>query len=299
MSKKLLLLFFAWLLIAIPPLEAAAKVKIVSTIPDFGAIAQEIGRQHVEVKTLVRPTQDPHFLDGKPSFILDLNRTRLLLLAGLELEAGWLPPLIVGARNPAIQRGADGYLDCSTLIPPLEVQTADHAKGDIHPGGNPHYWIDPRNGLRLARGLAKRLAMIDAAHADDYRRNATDFVRRLEEKIAQWRKLLTPGRGTKVVVYHRSWAYFLDFAGYVEVGELEPKPGIPPSPGHIAELIRRVKDQKVRFVMQESFYPTQLSRLFAQKSGAQLKVLPTMVGADQGARGYIENIDRLVRELQP
>jgi zinc/manganese transport system substrate-binding protein len=283
-------------LLALLPATVDAKVKVVSTIPDFGAIAQEVGGQHVEVTSLVRPTQDPHFVDAKPSFVVELNHADLVLLAGMELEAGWLPPLLVGARNSRVQKGADGYLDCSTLIPPMEVQTADRSKGDVHPGGNPHYWFDPRNGVLLARGIAQRLGVIDSAHAADYQKGADAFVQRLEAKMVQWRKKLAAHRGTKVVVYHRSWVYFLDFAGFQEVGALEPKPGIPPSPSHVAGLVRKVKDTGVRYMIQESFYPTQLSTLFAQKAGAKLLILPTMVGAG-GTQSYIDVVDALVREL--
>jgi zinc/manganese transport system substrate-binding protein len=284
------------LVLILPATPARAKVKVVSTIPDLAAIASEVGGAWVEVSALVRPTQDPHALDAKPSFIVILNRADLLLLVGLELEAGWLPPLLVGARNGDIQRGADGYLDCATLIPPLEVQAADRAKGDIHPGGNPHYWIDPRNGVRLARGIAARLGSLDPEHAADYARGADAFAQRIEAKIRGWQERLAPLRGSRVVVYHRSWVYFLDFAGLEEVGALEPKPGIPPSPDHVAGLIRKVQGLGVKLVLQESFYPTQLSSLFARKSGAQLKVLPTMVGAG-GAESYTELIEALVKGL--
>ena len=275
---------------------AGAEVKVVSTIPDFGAIAKEVGGAHVTVTNLVRPTQDPHYVDAKPSLMLELNRADMLLVAGMDLEAGWLPPLMTGARNGSIQRGGIGYLDCSTLIPPMQVRSPDRSQGDIHPGGNPHYWTDPRNGIRMARGIAQRLAKIDPGNADAYKAGADAFVRRMEGKMVEWRKRLDPHKGTKVVVYHESWVYFLDFAGFVQAGELEPKPGIPPKPAHVAELIQRVQGQGIKFVMQESFYPTQLSRIFAQKSGAELKVLPTMVGAG-GTSSYTDLIERLVSEL--
>jgi zinc/manganese transport system substrate-binding protein len=275
---------------------AGAEVKVVSTIPDFGAIAKEVGGAHVAVTNLVRPTQDPHYVDAKPSLMLELNKADMLLVAGMDLEAGWLPPLMTGARNGAIQRGGIGYLDCSTLIPPMQVRSPDRSQGDIHPGGNPHYWTDPRNGIRMARGIAQRLAKIDPGNADAYKAGADAFVRRMEGKMVEWRKRLDPHKGTKVVVYHESWVYFLDFAGFVQAGELEPKPGIPPKPAHVAELIQRVQGQGIKFVVQESFYPTQLSRIFAQKSGAELKVLPTMVGAG-GTSSYTDLIERLVSEL--
>lgn len=294
LRRSLPISVLAFLLLAVSP--ATAAVRVVTTIPDFGAIAKEVGGPLVDVTALVRPTQDPHFLDAKPSFVVSLNRADLLLLAGLELEGGWLPPLLGAARNPLVQRGGEGYLDCSTLIPPMEVEAADRSKGDIHPGGNPHYWFDPRNCVRLARGIAARLAELDREHAADYARGAEAFVARLEARMADWRRALDPKKGTRVVVYHRSWVYFLDYAGFEEVGALEPKPGIPPGPDHVAELVRRVQKLGVKYVLQESFYPAQLSRVFAEKSGATLKVLPTMVGAGD-TDSYIALVDSLVRAL--
>lgn len=286
---------FAVALLSTSP-AAASGLMVMSTIPDFGAIAAEVGGPHVHVESLVKPTQDPHFVDAKPSLMVALNQADLLLATGMELEAGWLPPLLVGARNSKIQRGSEGYLDCSTLITPLDVRTPDRAMGDIHPGGNPHYWTDPRNGIRIAEGIAKRLAELDPDHAADIRTRLRLFTSRLEDHMTIWEKHLAKHRGTKVVVYHESWIYFLDWSGYEEIGALEPKPGIPPNPSHVAQLIKKVRGSGVKYVIQESFYPTQLSEIFAQKSGAELKVLPTMVGAG-GTHSYFEVIDKLVNEL--
>ena len=275
---------------------ALAGVKVVATIPDFGDAAKEIGGEHVEVISLVKGTQDPHFVEAKPSMMVKLNRASLLIHAGLQLEVGWLPPLVTGARNPKIQPGAIGYLDCSTFIAPVEVPigTPDRAEGDIHPGGNPHYWIDPRNVLLIADGIAARLQLIDPEHTAAYQAGAKAFKERLSAKMKEWKALLDPHRGTKVVVFHRSWSYFLGWADYVNVGELEPKPGIEPSPSHVAELIARVRGQGVKLVIQESFYPQNLSRLFASKAKARLLVVPTMVGA-AGTRSYIEMMDKMVQ----
>jgi zinc/manganese transport system substrate-binding protein len=250
----------------------------------------------VEVETLVRATQDPHFVDAKPSLMVTLNRADLLLVTGMALEGGWLPPLVSGARNPDVQRGGKGYLDCSTLVRPMEVRAVDRAKGDIHPGGNPHYWTDPRNGISIARGIAARLIELDPQHEQDVRSRLRSFVDRLEGRMVAWEKMLAPHRGTKVVVYHESWVYFLDWAGFVQAGALEPKPGIPPKPSHVADLITKVKSEDVRYVIQESFYPTKLARIFAERSGAKHLILPTMVGAG-GTHTYFDVIDRLVKEL--
>lgn len=276
--------------------EVHARVKVVSTIPDFAAIASEIGGDLVDVSSMVRPTQDPHFLDAKPSFVLGLNKADLLLLVGMDLEGGWLPPLLLAARNPRIQRGSAGYLDCSTLIGPMEKQAADRSKGDVHPGGNPHYWTDPRNGVLLAKGITKRLTELDPQNAATYEARGAAFVQELERHIADWEKQLDPFEGTQVAVYHKSWIYFLDFAGLAEMGALEPKPGIPPSPAHVANLIRTAATRKVRLVLQESFYPTTLSRQFAAKTGAKLLVLPTMTGAG-GTQSYVDLVNTIVTEV--
>ena len=178
----------------------------------------------------------------------------------------------------------------------MDVRAVDRAQGDIHPGGNPHYWTDPRNGLRLAEGIAQKLQEIDPENAAKYKQNKEAFVAKLRDAMARWDKSLSPLKGASVVVYHESWVYFLDWAHLVQVGALEPKPGIPPTPSHVAALIGRVKDRNVRFVLQESFYPTQLSTLFSQKANAPLKVLPSMVGAG-GTKHYIDVIDTIVKEI--
>lgn len=276
--------------------DGEAAVRVITTIPDFGFIAKEVGGPLVEMKALVKPTQDPHFVDAKPSLMVTLNRANLLLITGMELEGGWLPPLLTGARNSKIQRGGEGYLDCSTLIPPMDVQAVDRSKGDIHPSGNPHYWTDPRNGLLIAKGIARRLGELDPSHAAAYAEGAKRFIHNLKGRMVAWEKKLAPFKGTKVVVYHESWVYFLDWSGFVKAGTLEPKPGIPPKPSHVAALIRKVQGQGIKLVIQESFYPSRLSRIFASKAGAKLKVLPTMVGA-QGTKSYFDVIEKLVNEF--
>ena len=276
--------------------QAFATIKVVTTVPDFGSIAKAVGGDLLSITTLVKPTQDPHFVDAKPSLLLALNQADLLLTAGMELEAGWLPPLISGARNSDILKGGNGYLECGTLIEPMEVRKVNRAEGDIHPGGNPHFWIDPRNGVAIAKGIASKLAAIDPDNKAAYTTGLEKFLASLKTAMSKWQQQLAPLKGTSVVVYHESWVYFLDWAGLKQVGSLEPKPGIPPTPSHVATLIRQVSTNNVKFMMQESFYPTSLSKLFASKSGATLKILPTMTGA-RGTRTYIELIEYIVEEL--
>lgn len=274
----------------------SARINVVSTIPDFGAIAKEIGQDKISVTALVSPTQDPHFVDAKPSFATSLNRADLLLVTGMELEGGWLPPLVRNARNRAIAPGASGYVDCSRFIEAKDIRAVDRAQGDIHPGGNPHYWIDPRNGVHIAEGLMRVLVALAPEHKDFFEKNALHFISSLKKKMSVWKQLLNANGPRNVVVYHDSWTYFLDWAGYTQVGTLEPKPGVPPGGSHIAELIRKTRQQNVTLLLQESFYPTNLSRLFTGKTGAKLKVLPTMTGA-QGTTGYIDLINTMVKEI--
>lgn len=277
-----------------------ASAKVVASLPTFGEIAKEVGGDKVDVKSLAKGYQDPHFVDGKPSFILDLNKADLLIHAGLELEVGWLPPLVTGARNSKILPNNIGNLDCSTLISNiLEVPTTkiDRSMGDIHPGGNPHYWLDPRNGIAVAKGIAERLKEIDPKNASYYDERLGDFTKRLSAKIKEWDEKLAPYKGTQIVTYNKSWVYFSDWAGFDEVGYVEPKPGIPPSPSYVVELISNIQKMNVKLVIAESFYPQKAPALIAQKAGASLLVLPSEVGARDGINTYSDLFDAIVGEI--
>jgi ABC-type Zn uptake system ZnuABC Zn-binding protein ZnuA len=280
--------------------DALAKVRVVSSLPDFAAIAKEVGGDKVDVKSLAKGYQDPHFVDGKPSFILDLNKADLLIHDGLELEIGWLPPLVTGARNSKILPYNIGNLDCSTLISNiLEVPTTkvDRSMGDIHPSGNPHYMLDPRNGIAVAKGIADRLKEIDPENASYYDERLGDFVKHLSAKIKEWDEKLAPYKGTQIVTYHKSWTYFIDWAGFDEVGNVEPKPGIPPSPSYVAELIKQIQRMNVKLVIAESFYPQKTPALIAQKAGTSFLTLPSEVGGRDGINTYSDLFDVVVGEI--
>jgi zinc/manganese transport system substrate-binding protein len=273
--------------------QAAAAVVVVATTPDLAAIARQVGGGSVEVKSLALPTQDPHFVDARPNLALLLNKADLLLAQGLELEAGWLPVLQAGARNPKIQSGGGGFLDCSTLVSVLEVPDASvtRAQGDIHRGGNPHYLMDPRNGAKVAKGIAARLGKIDPANAAAYDQRAAELEKganALAAKMTAAFAGLDAGK-RKVVVYHRSWVYFEGWLGLTEVGAIEPKPGIPPDPGHVAQLMAAMRSQGVRAILAEEFYPQTTSKLLADKTGAQLV---TIAGGAGDAQGYLERVQQ-------
>jgi zinc/manganese transport system substrate-binding protein len=272
---------------------ASAKFRIAATVGDLGAIAREVGGSEVDVEVLAKPTQDPHFVDAKPSLVLSLSRADLLMLVGLDLEVGWLPVLLTSSRNAQIQLGNPGYLDCSTLISPKEVplQKLDRAMGDIHPGGNPHYTTDPNDALKIAAGLAQRLAELDPDHAAAYAANAAKFTESVKAALVGWDKQLAPFKGTPVVTYHKSWIYFADWAALNMVGFVEPKPGIPPNPSHVANVLRIMNAQKVPVILQEEWYSAQTSELLARASGATLVRVP---GMTSDGETYVAHISKLV-----
>jgi len=273
-----------------------AKPRVVATVSDLGAIAREVGGDLVDVSVMSRSTQDPHFVDPKPALKLQLMRADLLLLNGVELESGWLPLLLVDSRNPKVQRGGPGYLDCSTLVTPLEVprQKLDRSMGDIHPGGNPHYTKDPRNAVPIARAIAARLAQLDVANAPRYQAQLAAFEAEVNRRVAVWQRQLAAHAGRPVVTFHKSWIYFVTFAGLTEVAFIEPKPGIPPDPAHVLKVLRVVRQRQVPLILQEEWYSANTSTVLAQKSGAKVVRVP---GQTPEGRSYLEGIEAIVQPV--
>jgi zinc/manganese transport system substrate-binding protein len=291
-------LFLGLFLIAAPARVARADLNVVATTPDLAALAQAVGTGHVRVQALALPTQDPHWVDARPNLVLELSRADLLIAVGAELELGWLPTLQVGARNASLQTGGRGFLDCSTFVDLLDRPTAkvDRSQGDIHPSGNPHFTLDPRVAERLAVEIAKRMAELDPGAQAAYLANATSFVSALRAARAGWEQKLAPLKGREVVTFHRSLSYLASWLGLSVVGYLEPKPGIPPNPRHVAELVARAKTSHVWAVLQESWHPANTSTLVAQQIGARFLELP---GASnfQAGESYIAFMNRLVALL--
>lgn len=281
------------------PAGARADLSVVATVPDLAALARDIGGPHVTVTALSLATQDPHFVDPRPSATLALNRADLLLAVGMDLEIGWLPTLQTGARNARVQTGGRGYLACAQLAGALDVPAGrvDRSMGDVHPGGNPHYLHDPQQALACARGIAARMAELDAGNAAAYRKNLDDFERRLAARRALWERKLLPYRGAPIITYHRSWTYLTRWLGLQEIAYLEPKPGIRPSPAHVAAVIRAGKQRQVRLVLQEVYYPSNTGALVAKQLGARLLAVPG--GADfEAGQGYIQRMDALIEQLE-
>ncbi|MST95159.1 MAG: zinc ABC transporter substrate-binding protein [Pedosphaera sp.] len=278
---------------------AAAKLNVVATFPDFGVIAQAVGGDNIKITTLARGTEDPHFVDARPSFIRVLNQADVLLEGGAELEVGWLPPLLTGARNAKILIDGPGRVVMSRGIRLLGLPTGpiDRSMGDVHPAGNPHYWLDPANGKIMAGQLAEVFSRLDAANADAYRANLKKFSDRLDQKIADWTKALEPYRGVKVVTYHKSYEYFAERFGLSVVGQIEPKPGIEPSPTHITALIPRMKLEGVKLLLIEPNRPRRTPDYVAKATGARLLLLPDKVGAHEKVTDYIGLFDYDVAQI--
>jgi len=277
---------------------ARADLDVVATVPDLAAITKEIGGGKVNVTALSLPTQDPHFVDAKPSALLKLNKADLLIAVGLELEVGWLPTLQTGARNPKILSGASGYLECSTFVHVLEAPKAavDRSQGDVHPQGNPHYLYDPRAAALCAKGIAQKLEALDASNAKTYEKNLAAFLAKLDTARKGWEKQMEPFKGKPVITYHRSWTYVIDWLGLVEIANLEPKPGIPPSPSHVVDVLKLARAQGAKVVLQEAYYPDKTGALCAQKLGGSVVKLPA--GADiAGGESYIEHVSKVIDAL--
>lgn len=291
-------ILLAGLLLAIGA-PAQAAVKIVATTQDLASLATAVGGSEVSVNYIARGDLDPHFVDAKPSYMVKLASADMLLQVGMDLEVGWLPSLIAGARNPRIQQGAPGYVDLSTAITKIEVPTGtiDRSRGDLHPAGNPHWWLNPENGRLAARLIAQKLSTIDSAHSATYQGNLAAFEQKLTAKEGEWHQKMAAMKGVKVIGYHSTFDYMLDTYGLDLVGFVEPKPGIPASPSHTLELAATAKAQAVRFVVVEQYHNPRDAGPIASASGATVLTLPTSVGALDGCDDYFGLFDTIVRLL--
>lgn len=278
---------------------AAATVNVVTTTQDLASLAEAVGGSNVKVSYIARGDLDPHFVDAKPSYMLKLASANLVIDVGMELEIGWLPGLLGGAGNPKVQTGTSGFLDASTAITPIEVPsgTIDRSRGDLHPQGNPHYWLDPENGRKVARLIEARLEQLDAANASSYKSNLATFEATLSSKESGWKSAMAGMKGTNVIGYHSTFDYFLSAFGINVVGFVEPKPGIPPTPQHTMELISIAKSSSVKHILIEPFHNGADAGPISSASGARVVTVPSSVGGVTGADNYIALFDTIVRIL--
>jgi ABC-type Zn uptake system ZnuABC Zn-binding protein ZnuA len=310
-------------------------LKVAVTVPELGSLVREIGGDQVAVTVFAKGTEDAHFVEAKPSFIKTLSESDLFVEIGMELELGWAPHLQQNARNAKVLPGAQGFLDASMVITPLEVPSGpvDRSMGDVHPAGNPHYLLDPINGLRVARLIRDKLSELRPERQKYFEERYADFRQRLgaalvgavlakkydveklallfeagklgdflksqgeESLLGGWFGLMMPYRGAKVVVDHNMWPYFARRFGISVIGFLEPKPGLPPTTKHLNELIESMRAQGVKVILANPYFDPRFAQFVAERTGAQVVNIAHMVGARQGTDDYISMVDYDVRQL--
>jgi len=281
-----------------PQTGQAEEVRVVATLGDLGAAAREVGGEHVEVTTLASPQEDPHFVDAKPSYIRAVAEADLLVLNGMSLEIGWLPSLLDSSRNGDVQEGQSGYFDASTVVERMEVPEREitRSMGDVHPEGNPHYTLDPRQMARVGLALGERLGDIDPEHADTYKSRARDFARRCLEVAKKWSQKFEEleAGAREVVVYHEAWVYVLDWLSLERAAAVEPKPGVEPSPGHVSQVVETMQRKDVRTLLRMEYYPGAVAERIAEKVGASVI---TSQGQAREGQAYVERVERLASQI--
>ena len=277
---------------------ACAKINAVATLPDFGSFAREIGSDKVDITVLAKPTEDPHFVDARPSFVVALRNADVLIDGGAELEIGWLPPLLQNARNSKLEIGKPGRVQASQGIHLMEVPAVlTRAAGDVHALGNPHFAVDPIIAKAIAQHIAQSFSAVDPANATTYDANYRKFEAAINAKLQEWGAAMLPFKGQHVVAYHNSWAYFGHRFGLNIDIFLEPKPGIPPSPSHLAEVIQQMKTQQIKVIIVEPYHDRKIAERAASATGAKVVDFAQYPGALPNTDTYIKLIDALVSRL--
>jgi len=275
-------------------------INVLTTTEDLKSVTEAIGGDNVKVDSLAKGLQDPHFVDAKPSFMMKAKNADLFIRIGLELEIGYEELIIDGSRNQKIRIGNPGHLDASEGVYLLEVPTTtkvDRSMGDVHPMGNPHYWLDPENVKIVARNIANRLSELSPENAGYFQENLKAFDKKMDEKMVEWNKKMAPFKGKKIAIYHRSWPYFADRFGLIVACELEPKPGIPPSPGHLKDVIDIIKRDKIKVILMEVFYDEKPAQFVASETGAKVVIVPNSVGGTKEAKDYFSLMDIIINSL--
>ncbi|HEY9518158.1 MAG TPA: metal ABC transporter substrate-binding protein [Gemmatimonadales bacterium] len=281
-----------------PATPVTGRLTVVATTPDLAALAREICGTSCDVKALAKPTEDPHFVDAKPSHIVTLNRADVLIEGGAELELGWLPPLLESARNSRIAAGAPGRIVASQGVRMLEVPaTFDRSRGDVHPYGNPHFLLDPLNVKLIVAQIADHLSQVDPKSAGLYRANLAKFNAALDAKLVEWQKQLAPYAGMKIVTYHKDFAYLAERFKLDVVETLEPKPGIAPSPAHLAKVISTMKATGARVILVQPYQNRKTAETVARQTAAEVLDVGQQPGAIKGTEGYFSLMDFIVRTL--
>ncbi len=294
--KKTILVSLIGLMALVAPVQA--KLNVVATLPDFGSLARDVGGDLVNVSVMAKPTEDPHFVDARPSFVVQLRTADVLIEGGAELEIGWLPPLLQNARNPKIELGQPGRIVASQGIRLMNVPAnVTRAAGDVHALGNPHFMTDPIIAKAVAQHIATAFGQVDPQHKATYDTNYQKFESAINAKLQEWGTAMLPFKGQQIVAYHDSWPYFAHRYGIVIDTFLEPKPGIPPSPAHLAEVISQVKAQKMKAIIVEPFHDRKIAERVASATGAKVVDFAQYPGALPNTETYIKLQDALIARL--
>jgi zinc/manganese transport system substrate-binding protein len=277
---------------------AAAALNVFACEPEWAALAQELGGDKISAYSATTALQDAHRMEAKPSLIARMRSADLVICSGSELEIGWLPLLLTQSGNDRIQPGRPGFLEASQFVMRLEIpKVMDRALGDIHPSGNPHVHLDPRNIARIADALAGRLLEIDPANADVYRSRADSFGKRWQSALQRWEQQAAPLKGMPIVVYHKDMSYFINWAGMREVGSLEPKPGIPPTPSHLADLVERMKRAPAKVVVYSPYNSPRAAEFLSQQANVPGVMVPFTVGGTEKANDLFGLFDDTLERL--
>ena len=290
---RFLLIILCLAVLFLPSSVEAKKLTVVTATTDLAALAQEVGGDKISVESIARGYQDPHFVEAKPSFLLKLRQADLLIVVGLQLEIGWLPPLINQSGNARIQVGASGYLDASQFAEILDIPTGTvtRAMGDVHPLGNPHYWLDPDNGRRIAKGIAGKLGDLDPSNTAYYQQRFQDFDKRLSAAEQKWDAEMQPFHARKVVTYHNSFPNFAKHFHINVIGYVEPRPGIPPTPSHTIELIGLMKRENCKVILVEPYFDLKTPQAIARDTGGTVVQYLPSVGGEKQVTNYFELFD--------
>ena len=298
MNSQIRSLFLSLLgvLVAVP---AFADLKVATSLTDLASVAQYVGGKHVEAQSLCRGYEDPHFVPAKPSLMKSIQHADVFISTGLELDAGWLPLVLPGSRNPKIQQGAKGFIDASEGVDVLEkpTGTVSRAAGDIHPLGNPHYYADPKALEVVADHLARAFSDLDPPNAADYAANAKAFDAKMETSLAKWQEQMAPYKGASIVPYHPNFIYFAERFGLKLFGTVEPKPGIPPSPHYLNDLAQSMTKAGVKVVVYQPYYNADPCNEVAKRVGGVAVQIATEAGGVPGTDDVFSKFDVLVSSI--
>ena len=305
-AVKIVTLQLAFCLTMSSPNWAGGKIKVVTSLPDLADITKHIGGDKVQVFAIAKGYQDPHFVDAKPSYIIKLQKADLFVQVGLDLEIGWVPSLLEGARNKKILWGGSGYVGASQEISLLQVPTMDPAKlraeGDIHIYGNPHYWLDPLNGKIIAENIFKGLTKISPQDESYFRQELETFKQKIDSATQRWLEMMRPYQDIEIYAYHNSWPYFEQRFGFKIAGFIEPKPGIAPTPKYLVKVINHMKSKDIKIIIVEPYFPTRSAELVANNTGARVVELAPSVGGYPEVDDYFKlfdyNINKLIEAFQ-